>query len=431
MSLKCRSNHILLYLKQTITTAITTAITTVMSFCFKLMETEKKMSKGTRKSNGEGTVYFVEKEGCWRAEITWIDGGVKHRKTWRASKQSDAKTKLTEFKKQLLLNGTEVPRESKTFRDFANEWVDVILKPKVKPLSYERKISTLNNQVYKHIGDIPISKLTHSQIQKMVNDLTEKGLSYSTVKKAYEAVSACLRYYRITTSTSFNTCEGITLPEMKRKSESDINFFTEEERKRILKEATRKHQNGKYVYRLGWVFILLLYSGLRVGELCALTWNDIDFDNRIISVSKNAVEITEMDERGNRSSVLKTQNSTKTKSGIRAVPMTQKAFESLSELQKITGEYEYIVTSSKGVRIRPTRLNKTFHQILKAAGLGCVGVHTLRHTFATMLFNNGCEVKIVSELLGHSNTKITENTYIHLIQQQKVKAIQSIDRYSD
>ena len=385
-----------------------------------------------KRANGEGTVYYVESQKRWRAEITWIDnGGNKRRKCWTSQKQSDVKAKLAEFKKQLLLNGKEMATENKTFRQFADEWVNIILKPKVKPLSYQRKVSTLENQVYKHIGGIQISKLTHSQIQKMVNDLTESGLSYSTVKKAYEAVSACLRYYRITTSTSFNPCECITLPEMKRKSDSDIEFFTEEERKQIFNEATRKYGNGKYVYRLGWVFVLLLYSGLRVGELCALTWSDIDFSERTISVTKNAVEITERDKNGNSRSVLTTQNSTKTKSGIRTIPMTAKAYTALSELQKITGEYEYIVTSSKGERIRPTRLDRTFHQILAAINLKKVGVHTLRHTFATMLFNNGCEVKVVSDLLGHSNTKITENIYIHLIQQQKVKAIKLIDRFCD
>ena len=111
--------------------------------------------------------------------------------------------------------------------------------------------------------------------------------------------------------------------------------------------------------------------------------------------------------------------------------MTDKAYLSLLELKKITGEHEYIITSSNGVRIRPSRLDTTFYQILGAIPLQKVGVHTLCHTFATMLFHNGCDVKVVSELLGHSNTKITENIYIHIIQQQKVKAIQSIDKFSD
>lgn len=379
-----------------------------------------------KRANGDGTVFFIESEQKWRAEITWFDnGGNKHRKCWKSQKQSEVKAKLAEFKKQLLLNGTEMATENKTFRQFAEEWLTVVLKPKLKPTSFERKVVTLRNQVYKHIGAVPIEKLTHSQIQKMVNALSDSGLSYSTVKKAYEAVSACVRYYRIKTSTSFNPCEGITLPEQKRKESSDIRFFTDEERKLIVNEATRKFSNGVSAYRLGWAYVLLLYSGLRVGELCALTWKDIDFEERTIKVYKNAVEYAERDDNGKSRSVLKTQNSTKTRSGMRTLPMTQKAFDALSELQKVTGKYEYIITSSNGQRIRPSRLGQTFSLILSAIDMDRVGLHTLRHTFATMLFNNGCEVKVVSDLLGHSNTKITENIYIHLIQQQKVKAIPS------
>lgn len=385
-----------------------------------------------KRSNGEGTIYFVEKEQLWTAELTWVDdAGNKRRKRWRAKKQSEVKAKLAEFKKQLLLNGTEVATEDRTFREFADEWVNVILKPKVKPLSYQRKVSTLENQVYPHIGNISINKLTHSKIQKMVNDLNESGLSYSTIKKAYEAVSGCMRYYRIETSTSFNPCEDITLPEANRKEDSDIEFFTKEERIKIVEEATRTYQDGKHVYRLGWMFVLMLYSGMRVGEVCALTWDDIDFSARTINVRKNAVEVREKDKDGESHSILITQNSTKTRSGTRIIPMTEKAYHALSELQKITGDCEYIISSSKGKRIRPSRIDRSFHLILDAIGLKRVGVHTLRHTFATMLFHNGCEVKVVSELLGHSNTKITENIYIHVIQEQKVKAIQSIDKFSD
>lgn len=385
-----------------------------------------------KRANGEGTVYYVEKEQRWWAEITWMDGdGNKQRKKWKSKKQSEVRAKLAEFKKQLLLNGTEMKMEDRTFRQFANEWVNMIVKSKVKPLSYQRKVSTLENQVYKHLGNIQISKLTHARIQKMVNDLSESGLSYSTIKKAYEAVSGCMRYYRIATSTSFNPCEDITLPEAKKKDDSDIQFFTAEERKRIVAEATRKFQNGKSVYRIGWAFVLLLYSGLRVGELCALTWKDVDFSKRTITVNKCAIEVREKDENGKSHSVLQTQDSTKTRSGTRIIPMTEKAFLALSELQKLTGEYEHIITSSKGERIRPSRIDRSFHLILDAIGLNRVGVHTLRHTFATMLFHNGCEVKVVSDLLGHSNTKITENIYIHVIQEQKVKAIRSIDKYSD
>ena len=136
---------------------------------------------------------------------------------------------------------------------------------------------------------------------------------------------------------------------LKRREASDIRFFSKEERKLIVDEATRKFSNGAPAYRLGWAYVLLLYSGLRVGELCALTWDDIDFTEKTITVHKNAVEYSERDENGKTRSVYKTQNSTKTRSGMRIVPMTEKAFIALSELQKITGEYEHIITSSQAI----------------------------------------------------------------------------------
>ena len=81
------------------------------------------------------------------------------------------------------------------------------------------------------------------------------------------------------------------------------------------------------------------------------------------------------------------------------------------------------------------KLNENFHHILERAGImgdgRSYGVHTLRHTFASMLFQNGCSVKVVSELLGHSDTGITQNTYIHLINEQKVAAIGAIDSFID
>lgn len=84
-----------------------------------------------------------------------------------------------------------------------------VLKNKLKPSSYNRKQVTLENQVHPFLGTIPINKITHSDIQDMINELVERGLSYSTIKKAYEAVNACCREYRIRTGEYFNPCEGI------------------------------------------------------------------------------------------------------------------------------------------------------------------------------------------------------------------------------
>ena len=105
------------------------------------------------------------------------------------------------------------------------------------------------------------------------------------------------------------------------------------------------------------------------------------------------------------------------------------------DIKKVTGNEKYLMTSTNHNHIRPSRLDTTFNRLLNAAGLKekneSYGVHTLRHTFASMLFDKGCDVKVVSELLGHANTKITENTYIHILNKHKIKAIKTLDTFVD
>lgn len=393
-------------------------------------------TKDTRKSNGSGSIYYDEKRERWIGEIQWNDKkGEKHRKRFANKKQSVVKNKLKEFKRELAIANGNISSEDITFKEFADYWLSSVLKNKLKPTSYTRKEVTLINQVYPYIGNIPITQITHFDIQNMVNQLTDKELSYSTIKKAYEAVNGCIKEYRIKTATQFNPCEGISLPTNSQKSVSNITFFDEKQRNLIINEATRKYKTGRPVYRLGYVIIILMYTGMRIGELLALTWDDVNLINKTININKNAV-IVKTTEDGNNHYKLSTQNSTKTKSSYRTIPMSQIAYNAFQEIQKITGNMDYVVSSANNKQINPRNINRMFHNILTQTGIAkdhseFCGVHTLRHTFASMLFNNGCNVKVVSELLGHSDTKITENIYIHLIKEQKIKAIQDIDKYSN
>ena len=258
--------------------------------------------------------------------------------------------------------------------------------------------------------------LRFSEIQNMVDILVQKGLSYSTIKKAYEAASACHRYFRIENRISYDPFDGIVLPTSLEKDIGKIKFFNKEEREKIVNTLRKENSEGQRNYRLGEVYILLMYTGMSVGELCALKWDDIDFENKIIRVDKNAIEVTKEEGR------ILTQNSAKTRHSIRFIPMTNKAYEALIHLKEITGNEEYIITSSNHNRIRPSKLTNEFKRILVSIGIQLCGVHTLRHTFASMLFNNGCDVRIVSELLGHTNTKVTVHiNYPHISDYLKVK----------
>lgn len=172
-----------------------------------------------------------------------------------------------------------------------------------------------------------------------------------------------------------------------------------------------------------------------MGELLALAWDDIDFDNETVSVNKNAVVVKTVDGEELHYKLIN-QRSTKTQSGNRIVPMTNYVKTAFKEIRELNGSHQYVMSTSTGAQITPRNINRMFHSVLTKIGIAknkddLLGVHSRRHTFASMLFQNGSDTKTVSELLGHSDTKITENIYIHLIQQQKVRAIRDIDKFSN
>lgn len=386
----------------------------------------KKVSK---RSNGEGSVFYDKGRDRWIAELSWSDrNGTQHTKRFTAQKQVVVKTKLSEFRRELLLSQGRVDEANPTFEEYAKIWIDNKKRDQIKPTSLLRKECTLKNQVYPYIGSIPVGEVNSDDIEAMIRALYKEGLSYSSIKKAYEAVSGCYRYYREKTKKTTNPCEGVSLPIQKKKANSDIVYFGPEKRKKIRDEALRQYRNGTYVYRLGWAIIALMYTGMRLGELMALAWDDIDFDQKLITISKNLVYA---EKNGKRSILI--QDSTKTTDYAgRVIPMTQYAVEAFTELRKITGAFPNVIVSKNGNPLYPWNLERPFQSILERAGIEApkgTGPHALRHTFASMLFENGCAVKIVSELLGHKDTKVTENIYIHLIQKQKMKAIQDIDQY--
>ena len=392
--------------------------------------------KRTKKDNGSGTIYYVEKTKKWRAEIQWTDAtGKRQRKTFTSTKKAVVRSKLDEFKKQLLLNNGNLRNNTVTLEEFAKNWLETKQRLALKPSSFMRKEVTLNHQVYPILGSIPIGEISHTDIQNMITTLTDAGLSYSTIKKAFEAVNGCMREYRIVSKLPgmYNPCEGIVLPTNKQKALSDIKFFDEDQRQKIITEATRTYSNDKPVYRMGYAFIVLMFTGMRIGELLALTWKDVDFKKNTIRINKNMV-IVKADDKADTKYMMLNQDSTKTNSG-RIITMTSMAATALHQIRLITGKQKYVICTKNGKQISPRNMERNFHNILKKAELledensGACGVHSLRHTFASMLFNNGCDVKTVSEILGHCDTKITENIYIHLKQEQTALQMKSLDRF--
>jgi len=386
------------------------------------MENDKK----ERRVYGEGSTFYRKSDNRWVAKFK--DERMSKPKIMYANSEKEVKKKLREYKKEIA-GKTVVEIKKQSVEIYMSNWLlERIKRKKLKPRSIDTLEGTLKNQVFPHIGNIQIASLRMDDIENMIFDLENKGLSYSRIKKAYDAVNACFKKGLINRELEYNPCEGVDLPANTKKKSNDIIFFDEDEVNKICKTAISTYDSGKYIFRLGWTIPLLFNAGIRVSELLGLTWSDIDIINKTMTISKTVVFVNDRDINTKTKTKRLVQESTKTKSSARIIPLNKKAMESIEKLREITGAFEYLCTTSNGKGIDPSSIDRMFKLILKKSGIekNC-GVHACRHTFASSLFKQGVDVKYVSELLGHSNISITYNIYIHPIKEQKIKMVALLD----
>ena len=381
-----------------------------------------------RREKGDGCIR-KRSDGRWEGRYEYCDGsdGKKKVKYFYGKTKTDVKNKIKKYKDQNEYNGGSNILGS-TVKEYMTEWLTNTKRLELKPTSYDRLENTCKHHIFPEIGMLQIGTLTPTDIQKLITKKSEQ-LSYSSVKKIYEAINAAFTLAVQRDLIAKSPVVGIALPKRMEKTRSDMYFFTEEQIKKIKHEVSKDYSQGKTgTYRLGAAYILLLNTGMRIGEALALEWDDVDFEKRTISITKDLAQIKNRDDGGKNYTYI-VQHKPKTNDSIRIINMNDGAKEALEKLKVINGEYKYVLARANGKHTTHRAFDKPFRSIQKRCGISPqVGVHALRHTFASILFKNGIDVKTVSSILGHANTTITYNTYIHLINEQKVDAMKIIDR---
>jgi integrase len=181
-------------------------------------------------------------------------------------------------------------------------------------------------------------------------------------------------------------------------------------------------------------FYLLIATGMRGGELLALKWEDVDFRNKIIRINKSYNRVKVFD--GKVGKYQNVENSTKSKKGNRIIPVLEstlkmlKLHEHKQTVEKVKAkEYidgNYIFCSKEGRPINPRNFTKYFHKFLADAGIDKTNLHNLRHTYATTGIENGIDMKVMQELLGHSTMQVTSEIYTHVSQDKKRQEINKL-----
>lgn len=393
------------------------------------------MKEKTAKRNreyGRGSVYFRSSDQRWvgKYKIGTKADGKPDVKVVYGKSEPECHRKLNSIIDESKKDDY-VEVQNSSVKNYMESWLTNVKKNELKPKSYDRLEQTLQLYVYPSIGSKQLLGLRSKDVQDLINKLRDDNYSYSTIKKVYDAINACFKLGVIQKTVDKNPAIGVTVPSRKLFPKTKIQFYMGNEAIQLIEASQKKYKNGSRIYPLGSFVPLLINTGLRMGELLALRWaDDVDLDNLTLTVHNNIVVVKNRDKVKNTGYMIVEQESVKTSAGQdRSIPLNEDAKNALLDLKEVTGNMTYVMSTKNGTVVTPRNLDRIFRRIANAAGMPeekIYGVHSLRHTFATLLLSNDVEIKTVSELLGHSDISITYNTYIHIIKEQKKKALEVI-----
>lgn len=393
------------------------------------------MIEKTAKRNrgyGNGSVYFRASDQRWvgKYKVGIKADGKPAMKVVYGKTEAECHKKLKAVIEESMKNDY-IEVQKSTVKDYMQSWLDNVKRNELKPKSFDRLEQTLTLYVYPRIGQQQLQAISSQDVQKLINDLRKEGYSHSTIKKVYDAVNACFKLGLVQKTVAVNPAVGVAVPSKKLFPQTKIHFYTQNEAEALVAQSLRRYKNGKRIYPLGSFVPLLINTGLRMGELLALRWKeDIDFETKTLTVHNNIAFVKDRADDAKKNYKILEQDSVKTDAGQdRSVPLNAAAIAALLDIRQVTGDCEYVMSTKNDTLVTPRNVDRIFRRICKAAGFPeekIYGIHALRHTFATLLLTNGVEIKTVSELLGHSDVTITYNTYIHVIKEQKRKALDTI-----
>lgn len=296
------------------------------------------------------------------------------------------------------------------YKDWLIEWLENYVKQSSKVKTHTRYFQIVHSHLIPRLGDYEMNELTPQLLQQQIVDMrkcgnqrTGGGLAPSTVNLIVAVIQDSLA-----TAHDLNLCEQYTADKIKRPriEEKKVECFTVAEQKQI-EDAVKNDKRYKTVG-----ILLCLYTGLRIGELLALEWSDVDFEKREISISKTCHDST--DESGRYCRFV---NAPKTATSMRVIPFPRQLTPLLRETKKKNGSKYVVGDGDKIISVRSYQ--RTFELLLKKHGIPHRGFHALRHTFATRAIECGIDVKTLSEILGHKNSTITLNRYAHSLMEHK------------
>ena len=372
-----------------------------------------------KRKNREGTVR-LRKDGRWegRVVIGYDDQGLPKTKNVLAKTKSECVEKLKTLKDALAPPAPPRIKADMPFGDWMEHWYETYSRPAARPGTRRIYEGYLRLYIRPGLGHIPLNRLTAKDMQRFFAWLKaegradqsdgETGLADSQLRNIH---SLCWRALEKAVSGNLipqNPASGCKLPPARK---GEMNLLSRESMQKLLIQAKEE----KY-YEL---FLLEFATGLRLGELTALQWEDLNLTTGELRISKQAVVIG--------SEVVVTEP--KTKAAVRTLLLPPKVLEVFREYRKRNvSRWLFPSPKKEDSPLLPSVVRQRLHRLLDYAGCERVRFHDLRHTFATLALENGMDVKTLSAMLGHVSAVTTLDIYTHITGDMQRAAAASIDR---
>lgn len=298
------------------------------------------------------------------------------------------------------------------YKDWLNKWLELYIKGSTKERTYYKYRQQTEKYIIPSLGDYDVNDLSAFTLQRFSVSLAEQNLSLSSVNFIIAVLKASLKQGVFLGVIDKQFADVIVRPKMRT---GKVICFGKEEQRKIEKYILEKQQ----AHLFG--ILLCLYSGLRIGELLALTWEDVDLQKGTVSITKSCHDSWV------KGRYVKVFDTTKTQSSERTIPLPRQIIGYMKVVKKQTGA-NFVVTgkSEYGAEIRSYQ--RTFENMLKKLQIEHKGFHALRHTFATRAIEVGMDVKTLSEILGHRNPMITLQRYAHSLMEHKTEMMNKLGR---
>ena len=286
---------------------------------------------------------------------------------------------------------------------YVRYWLDTAKKLKVKPATFDRLITSADALETYSIAHMLIRDITAKDCEAYVDELTQRGYALTTIKKQMLIVSAPLRYAYAHKDITYNPSVDLKPPSKTnvQKAKKKVVAYNKEEQER-LRSILNTHRREAYA-----VIDLMIETGIRPGEALALNWDDILIERKRMYVHRTIVNLA-----NKKQSYV--QEGAKSETSNRYVPLSPRAIEILQHMKSISHDQEFLFKNKDGARLSYESLRYQCQIACQEANVPYYGLHVFRHTFATNQFYKGTNVKILSQILGHSETSVTYNIYIHL-----------------